>query len=133
MQTRFINVDSAKAQAPRGYSHMVEVTGPARLVFLSGQLGFDREGKFPPDFRGQAVQAFKNLKNALETVGGDFGHVVKFTVYVCGDFDFEVVRELNFKYLPADKLAASTFVVISGLARPQGLIEIEAIAALPPQ
>ena len=50
---------------PPGYTHVVEATAPARLVYIAGQLGLDRDGKLNSDFRLQAVQTFENLKAAL--------------------------------------------------------------------
>ena len=50
-QTRFINPDALSK--PPGYSHVVEATGPGRIVYIAGQLGIDVSGKMAPDFRGQ--------------------------------------------------------------------------------
>ena len=58
--------------APRGYTQVVETTGPGRTVYLSGQLGMTAGGAFagpPGDFRAQATQCFENLKAGLESVG----------------------------------------------------------------
>ena len=52
-QTRFINPQTLSK--PPGYTHVVEATAPARLVYIAGQLGIDREGKLSSDFRQQAV------------------------------------------------------------------------------
>ena len=54
---------------PRGYSHVVEVTGPGRTIYIAGQLGYDKSGKAPEpgDFRAQATQVFDNLKAALQS------------------------------------------------------------------
>jgi enamine deaminase RidA (YjgF/YER057c/UK114 family) len=57
-QTRFINPEALSR--PPGYTHVIEATAPARLVYIAGQLGIDREGKFSSDFRLQAVQTFEN-------------------------------------------------------------------------
>ena len=79
-QTRFINPDALSK--PPGYTHVVEATAPARIVYIAGQLGIDRDGKVAGDFRQQAVQTFENLKNALAAVGGQFRHVVKLNNYL---------------------------------------------------
>src|ERR1043166_5364425 len=73
--TRFINPPNI--HPPRGYTHVVDATGPGRIVHIAGQLGVDSAGKMAGDFRGQAVQAFENLKAALAAVGGTFEQVVK--------------------------------------------------------
>src|SRR4029079_12291905 len=54
--------------APRGYTQVVETTGPGRTIYLSGQLGMTAGGVFagaPGDFRAQATQCFENLKAGL--------------------------------------------------------------------
>src|SRR5262249_37662670 len=67
---RFLNPSGIGA--PRGYSHVVEVTGPGRTIYIAGQLGYDPSGQVPApgDFRAQAMQVFENLKTALGSVCG---------------------------------------------------------------
>src|ERR1700758_4834713 len=86
-QIRFIN-PQALAKPP-GYTHVVEASAPARLVYIAGQLGIDRDGKLSSDFQLQAVQTFENLKAALAAVGGQFQNVVKLNNYL-----------VDVKYLP---------------------------------
>jgi enamine deaminase RidA (YjgF/YER057c/UK114 family) len=78
---RFLNPPTI-AQ-PRGYTHVVEVTGPGRIIYVAGQLGYDVSGKVPDpgDFRAQATQVFENLKAALDSVCARFEHVVKFNTF----------------------------------------------------
>ena len=45
--------------APRGYTHVVETTGPARTIYLSGQVGIAPDGNIAGDFRAQVEQSFK--------------------------------------------------------------------------
>jgi len=128
-QTRFINPPALRR--PPGYTHVVEVTAPARIVYIAGQLGIDREGKLSSDIRRQAVEAFENLKQALAAVGADFRHVVKFNNYLVDRAHLPIFREVRDSYLPANNRPASTTIAILGLAREGALIEIEAVAALP--
>ena len=128
-QTRFINPEGLSK--PPGYTHVVEVTAPARLVYIAGQLGNDREGKFSSEFRLQAVRTFENLKTALAAVGGQFQHVVKFNTYLVDVKYLPVLRQVRDSYLADKNRPASTTIVISGLAREGALLEIEAVAALP--
>jgi ATP-dependent protease ClpP protease subunit len=62
---------------PTAYSQVVEVNGPHRIIFIAGQTGVDAGGKAAQGFRAQAMQVFENIKTALNSVGGDFEHVVK--------------------------------------------------------
>jgi enamine deaminase RidA (YjgF/YER057c/UK114 family) len=131
-KTRFINPDALSR--PPGYTHVVEATAPARLVYLAGQLGLDREGKVvggAGDFRAQAVQTFENLKAGLAAVGGSFQDVVKLNNYLTDIKHLPIFREVRDNYLPASNKPASTTIQISGLAREGALLEIEAVAVLP--
>jgi enamine deaminase RidA (YjgF/YER057c/UK114 family) len=129
-QTRFINPEALGK--PPGYTHVVEATTPARIVYIAGQLGVDRDGKLSSDIRLQAVQTFENLKNALAAVGGRFEHVVKFNNYLVDLKYLSVFRQVRDSYLSDQNRPASTTLAISGLAREGALLEIEAVAVLPP-
>src|ERR1700724_1249973 len=85
---------------PRGYTHVVEATGPGRIVYIAGQLGADPAGKMAPDFRGQAVQGFENLKAALAAGGGTFEQGVKVNMYYTDiDAQLPIAREVRHRYV----------------------------------
>jgi len=128
-QTRFINPPALRR--PPGYTHVVEVTAPARIVYIAGQLGVDGDDKVVGDFRRQAVQTFENLKTALAAVGAQFRHVVKFNNYLVDRAHLPTFREVRDSYLAENDRPASTTIAISGLAREGALIEIEAVAMVP--
>jgi enamine deaminase RidA (YjgF/YER057c/UK114 family) len=116
---------------PPGYSHVVEVKGPGRIVYIAGQLGFDAQGNLvgaPGDFRAQAVQAFENLKLALAAVGAGFGDVVKLNNYLTDMSHLPIFRDVRDTYLNVAAPPASTTIEISKFARDGALIEIEAVA-----
>jgi enamine deaminase RidA (YjgF/YER057c/UK114 family) len=119
---------------PPGYSHVVEVTGPTRMIYLAGQLGLDIDGNVvgaPGDFRAQATQAFENLKIALQAAGAGFGDVVKITNYLTDISHLSIFREVRDKYVNVAAPPASTTVQISKFAREGALFEIDAIAMVP--
>ena len=130
---RFMN--PATMEKPPGYTHIVEIKGGARIVFFAGQLGVDTTGKFvgaPGDFKAQTVQAFENLEAALEAVGAGFGHLVKINNYLVDiERNMAAFREVRDRYLAKAQPPASTTIGVPALARPGGLFEIEAVAALP--
>ena len=119
---------------PPGYSHVVEVTGPARTVYFAGQLGVDKSGKMAASVREQIELAFTNLKAALASVGAGFEHVVKINNYIV-DIGANIApfREIRDKYVNTAAPPASTTFGVPELARPGALFEIEAIAMLPPK
>ena len=121
--------------SPPTYSHVVEVNGPHRTVYLAGQTGVDASGKVAQGFRAQAVQVMENIKTALASVGGGFEHVVKLNSYLtdieANGAEFREVRGSSFPNKSA--LPASTLLQVPRLANPAYLLEIEAIAILPPK
>ena len=119
---------------PPGYSHVVEVTGPARTVYFAGQLGVDKSGKMAGGVREQIELAFTNLKAALASVGAGFEHVVKINNYIV-DIGTNIApfREVRDKYVNTAAPPASTTIGVPELARPGALFEIEAIAILLPK
>ena len=127
---RFSNPDAIAK--PPGYSHVVEVIGPGRLVYFAGQLGMDRSGKMGGDIREQIELAFQNLKAALASVGVGFDHLVKINNYIV-DIGKNIghFREIRDKYLNTAAPPASTTIGVPELARPGALFEIEGVAILP--
>lgn len=111
-----------------GYSHGVELPPHARLLYLAGQIGMAADGKMAPDFRSQAEQAWKNLAAVLAAAGMGFENLVKVTHYLTRREDIGVYREVRAQFL-GKNAPASTLLVIAALARPEALVEVEAIAA----
>ena len=119
---------------PAGYSHVAKVTGGA-LVYIAGQVPVDPSGNLVGEgnLEAQAEQVFKNLKTAVEAAGGTMADLIKMNVYVVAEVDagempkFRAARD---RYVNVEKPPASTFVVVTRLARPGWLIEIEAVAAI---
>ena len=64
---------------PTGYTHVVEVSGATRTVYISGQIAYDKDGKVvgAGDMKAQAEQVFENLETALTAAGATFADVVK--------------------------------------------------------
>jgi enamine deaminase RidA (YjgF/YER057c/UK114 family) len=120
--------------APRGYTQVVETTGPGRTVYLSGQLGMTPGGAFagaPGDFRAQATQCFENLKAGLESVGGGFEHVVKITNFFIDMSHLPVFFEVRDAFVNTKAPPASTAIQVGRLAREGALFEVEAVAVIP--
>jgi enamine deaminase RidA (YjgF/YER057c/UK114 family) len=120
---------------PTAYSQVVEVNGPHRIIFIAGQTGVDAGGKAAQGFRAQAMQVFENIKTALNSAGGDFEHIVKMTTYLTDiEQNADAYREVRASFF-ANKatLPASTLLQITRLANPSYLIEVEAMAVLPPK
>lgn len=130
--TRFLN-PSGLAK-PRGYTQVVEVPAGHRLLFLSGQVPLDSAGTLRggSDFRAQARQVFENLRAALAGAGADFDDVVKLNFYILDVRHLPVLRQVRDQYVNVAAPPASTLVEVSRLFRDDVLLEVEAIAAVPP-
>jgi enamine deaminase RidA (YjgF/YER057c/UK114 family) len=118
---------------PAAYTQVVVATG-RRMVFVSGQVSMDAQGKLvaPGDLAGQARQVYANLRAALEGAGAKPSDVVKLTTYVVG-YKQELrplLAEARSTLFGPTSLPASTLVGIQALAEPGYLIEVEAIAVI---
>jgi reactive intermediate/imine deaminase len=116
---------------PTGYTHVVEVTGPGKTIYVAGQVAFDKDGKVVgSDMKTQAEQVFKNLEAALAAAGATFSDVVKMNTYITDMSQLAAVRDVRSRYF-GTTTPASTLVQVAALVRPELLIEIEVVAALP--
>jgi enamine deaminase RidA (YjgF/YER057c/UK114 family) len=119
---------------PRGYTMVVEATGPGRTIYVAGQLGMTPAGVFagaPDDFSAQATQCFENLKAALASVGARFEHVVKITNFFVDMAHLPLFFEVRDRYVNTKAPPASTAIQVVRLAREGALFEVEAIAVVP--
>jgi 2-iminobutanoate/2-iminopropanoate deaminase len=116
---------------PTGYTHIVEVTGPAKIVYISGQVALDKDAKVvgDGDMKAQAEQVFKNLEAALTAAGAKFSDVVKMNTYMTDIEKAPAVREVRARYF-GETTPASTLVQVVHLARPEFMLEIEVVAAV---
>jgi 2-iminobutanoate/2-iminopropanoate deaminase len=127
---RSINPASIRAPFAR-YSHAVQVTGPARMVFASGQLGIAPDDTVPDDAEAQAVLCFENIKAILAEAGMTMDDVVRFTAYVTDRAYFPIYGAVRSRYVPGDAFA-STLVIVSGFTRPEFKVEVEVTAVAGP-
>ena len=104
MPHKYTNPDAVSK--PGNYTHVVEATG-SRIVFISGQVPLDRDGKVvgSGDLASQAEQAFQNLQACLASAGATFADVTKMTTFIVGYQAFRdrpLLTTVRQKYLPAE-------------------------------
>lgn len=119
-------IESNLAPAAVGpYSQAID-TG--NLVFLSGQLGIDRQtGMMVDGLEAQTHQAFRNIQYVLAEAGLTLANIAKVTVFLNDIQDFSRVNEIYASYFEQPYPARSAFQVA---ALPMnGLVEIEVIAS----
>ncbi len=116
---------------PPTYSQAVRVSGAQAVVFVAGQVAYDKKGgvAHPGDFKAQAREVFRSVVAQVRAAGGKPENVVKLNSYVTDiryRADFGLIRgEVFGKTLPA-----STLVQVCALAHPDYMIEVEAIAVI---
>lgn len=117
---------------PNGYTQAV-VVKRGQLVFISGQVGIDKDGKAAADFAEQVKLAFLNLKTALASAGAKPADLVKLNYYVVGlNHDkLLVLREVRDSVIDKDHPPASTLAGVQALFREDVQVEIEAEAVIP--
>ncbi len=113
------------------YSQAWTVTG-AKLIFLAGQVSVDMDGNpvGVGDVAFQTRTVLDNLKSVLGGAGANLRDVIKLNIYVTNMAEYrERTQEIRREYFPQD-FPASTLVEVKSLARPEFMVEIEAIAAV---
>ena len=125
-----INPDNM-AKPFANYAHVVTAEGAQKLVFCAGQVAADADGKVlpPDDFDAQANMVMDNLTKALAAGGARIVDVTKITIYICNPHDVAKARRILERYFGGHP-PGSTLCVVRGLANPNFLLEIEAIAAV---
>jgi enamine deaminase RidA (YjgF/YER057c/UK114 family) len=109
------------------------VVARGTMVFLRGQIGQNldtTESVAIGDPAGQAEQAMSNIKMLLEEAGSKLEHITKITVYIIDPRYREPVYRVIGTWLKG-VFPVSTGIVVSALARPEWVVEIEAVAVIP--
>ena len=110
------------------YSHGVEISPAARLVYCSGQLGVGPDDNVPGDVEAQAELCFANIAAILGEAGMTLADIVRINAYVTGREHMKgymAVRDRTVGTPPP----ASTLMIVSGFTRPEFLVEVEVVAA----
>ena len=121
-------------ERPVGYAHVAKVTG-GNIVYVAGQAPFDENGQVvgKGDFVVHFAQVIRNLKTAVEAVGGRPDQYAVLTIYITNLQAYlndktalgGVYREVFGKYFPA-----ITLVQVGSLYNPDCMVEISGIAVI---
>jgi 2-iminobutanoate/2-iminopropanoate deaminase len=129
MATKIIQPKSLSDPRPR-YSQGILAEG-GKLLFIAGQTASDKDGNVvgKGDIEAQTHQVFKNLRAVLEETSGSLDNLVMTTTYITDRKYREGYNRVRMQYYKKNS-PTSTLVIITGLAHPDYLIEINGIAAL---
>lgn len=116
------------------FSQVVVASGPVKTVYIGGQDAVDASGNIvgKGDLKRQTEQVLKNLRAALEAAGAGPEHVVKWNIYLVQGQSlqegFEAFQQFwgNLSNPPA-----ISAMFVAGLAHPDFLLEMDAIAVVP--
>lgn len=110
------------------YSHAVEVPPDARWLAISGQVGVRPDGTLDKEPQAQMEQTWRNLLAVLQAANMTAHDLVKVTAYLTRPDEVGLYREVRDTLLDGAQ-PASTLIIVAGLAHPDWLVEIEAVAA----
>jgi 2-iminobutanoate/2-iminopropanoate deaminase len=103
------------------------------LVFMSGQVARNAAGETVGigDFEAQAIQVHENLKVVCASAGGSLDDIIDVRMYILDRAHRPILNAIRKRYHPGPNFPCSTLLIIGGLANPDYLLEIEAVAHIP--
>ena len=116
------------------FTNVVVVEGPTRTVYVGGQDSVDASGNIvgKGDFAAQTEQVLANVRAALAAGGAGPEHVIKWNLLVVeGESLQEGFSAFQRTWVATPNLPAITMAYVAGLANPEFLVEMDAIAVVP--
>jgi len=113
---------------PSLISQGIEVAPDARWLYISGQIAVRPDGTAIEGTEAQMEDVWEKILRVLESAGMGYQNLVKISVFLTREEDILMFRKVRDRVLGGSKPAA-TLLIVKGLARPDLLVEIEAIAA----
>ncbi len=131
-QIEYLNPDTLHKNP--AFTNVVTVTGPVKTIYIGGQDAMDASGNIvgKGDLKAQTEQVLKNIEAALTAGGARLEHVIKWNLYVVQGQPLRVGFEAFQRFWgnrPNPPLISFAFV--AGLAHPDFLVEMDAIAVVP--
>ncbi|WP_371364021.1 Putative aminoacrylate peracid reductase RutC [Sporomusa rhizae] len=126
-------INPENMMTPRGFSQVVTVYGNHKTIYVGGQDAVDENGNTvgKGSLKLQTKQVLVNIEKALAAAGAGLENVIKWNVYLVQGQNpqegFEVFRE---KWGSRQNPPTLTVLFVAGLANPEWLIEIDAIAVI---
>ena len=131
-RVEFLNPDGLHRNP--AFSNVAVVSGSVRTIYIGGQDAVDAQGNIVGigDIAAQTEQVLRNLRTALAAADAGPEHVVKWNVLIVEGQDF-ASGYAAFQRVWGDppNPPVITAVVVKGLAHPDFLVEMDAIAVVP--
>jgi len=130
-RVEFLNPDGLSRNP--AFSNVAVVSGRVRTIYIGGQDAVDAEGNIVGigDIAAQTEQVLRNLRTALAAANAGPEHVVKWSVFIVDGQDFRS-GYAAFQRVWGDRPnpPVITAAVVKGLAHPDFLVEMDAIAVV---
>jgi enamine deaminase RidA (YjgF/YER057c/UK114 family) len=131
-RVEFLNPDGLNRNP--AFSNVAVVSGQVRTIYIGGQDAIDADGNIVGigDIAAQTEQVLLNLRTALAAAGAEPEHVVKWNILVAEGQDF-ASGYAAFQRVWGDRPnpPVITAALVKGLAHPDFLVEMDAIAVVP--
>jgi enamine deaminase RidA (YjgF/YER057c/UK114 family) len=131
-QVQHINPDDLSKNP--AFTQVVIVSGPAKTIYVGGQDAVDVSGAIvgKGDIRAQVEQVFGNLQTALKASGAELEHIIKWNIYIVQGQPLRPAFEVSQQIWDArPNPPAISVMFVAGLANPDFLVEMDAIAVVP--
>jgi len=131
-QVQYLNPETLNKNP--AFTNVVVVSGSVKTIYVGGQDSVDESGTIvgKGDFQAQSAQVLKNIQAALAAAGADLHHLIKWNMFIVQGQDlragFAVFQKV---WGNRPNPPAITFAFVAGLANPDFLIEMDAIAVVP--
>jgi enamine deaminase RidA (YjgF/YER057c/UK114 family) len=133
MSFKLINPEALGA--PSGYANGVLADGDGKLLFIAGQIAWDRDQQIvSDDFVEQFDKALANVITVVRAAEGAAGNIVRLVIYVTNKIEYrERTKEVGERYRKhmGKHYPAMVLVQVAGLLDDRAKVEIEAMAVIP--
>lgn len=116
------------------FTQVISVSGPVKTIYVGGQDAVDAQGIIvgKGDLQAQTAQVLANLREALAAAGAGPEHIIKWNMYlVQGQSLQEGFQAFQQFWGLRPNPPTITMAYVSGLANPDFLIEMDAVAVVP--
>ena len=131
-KVKFLNPDTLHKNP--AFTNVIVVSGSAKTIYIGGQDSVNASGAIigKGDVQAQTEQVLKNIQAALVAAGADLQHVIKWNLFVVQGQNLRVGFDV-FQKVWGDRPnpPAISFAFVAGLAHPDFLLEMDAIAVVP--
>lgn len=127
-EVTYMNPGGIADPSPSGFTAVVKA---GNTVYIAGMVAQDENGNVvgEGDAEAQTRQIWRNIGVAVQAAGGSLADIVKTTTYVTGIEHGAAVRRVRGELFPENP-PTSTLLVVSELANPAYVVEIESVAVI---